>query len=125
MYRYDGLYTIVRMIDNEGRDTTQLPAMENSFVMPQHTFFMTRNPTEQEVEHWRIREGHLDDVPFRLGGVPYTIPVPSRYYNLKSGTELWNEIQAARKVPLEVSVNESRSNGKPLQAMKKNELVSL
>ena len=95
VYRYDGLYSIVRMMNHNGMDTVRIPDPETPFVMPQHTFFMTRNPTEDDVKEWRMREGHLEDVPFRLG----TIPVFPEHYNLRSAADMWNEIQDSRDLP--------------------------
>ncbi|GMH83199.1 hypothetical protein TrST_g5124 [Triparma strigata] len=97
IYRYDGLYTIVKMIDNDGNDTCNIPDLEDDNVMPQNTFFMERNPTELEVEEWRLREELPPETPFRLGPAI----VPKEYYNLKTAEELWVEIQESRNVPLE------------------------
>ncbi|GMH53586.1 hypothetical protein TL16_g01483 [Triparma laevis f. inornata] len=97
IYRYDGLYTIVKMINNGGDDTRDLPEPEDDEVMPQNTFFMERNPTEMEVEEWRIREGHPTETPFRLGAAV----IPKEYYNLKTAEELWVDVQATRNVGLD------------------------
>ena len=61
--RYDGIYRIVRMIDNEGEDTAELPQPEQGEEKPQWTFFLERAPTLGE----RDGEGETGGSEVMLG----------------------------------------------------------
>jgi len=46
--RYDGIYKIVRMIDNDGNETKEIPGPESEDHHPQWTFILKRAPTKDE-----------------------------------------------------------------------------
>ena len=69
-YRYDGLYSVRVMWDNEGNETNEYPPVGPLL----HTFLLTRHPKR----------------PFD------GITEPGMYYNMTGVQELWNEIQKSQ-----------------------------
>jgi hypothetical protein len=80
--RYDGIYKIVRMIDNEGQDTVELPPPEQGEEKPQWTFFLIRAPTIDEFDG----RGQWKD--WKL-----------EYCNHMPLKDLWQRIQALNRIP--------------------------
>ncbi|GMH99295.1 hypothetical protein TrST_g3156 [Triparma strigata] len=88
-YRYDGLYTIIKVYDTEGRATHEAPGPKSGDKHPQFTYVLQRNPTVKEVYEYEFTANE----PYQLGEFAYFSSDESANCNVKSATELWNEIQ--------------------------------
>ncbi|GMH73414.1 hypothetical protein TL16_g13072 [Triparma laevis f. inornata] len=94
VYRYDGLYTIILMIDNEGKVTISPPGPKSGEHVPEFTFFLQRNPTRQEVFDFEFKENQ----PFQLGEFGFFSSLVPEFCNAKSDIQLWTEIQTTNGV---------------------------